>query len=121
MDKAEGIFFPVNSYVILRTKSLRTVSFNQAAKKFAASQSYGLDKSNFHFFEKTFDLVTGLAVDLTGWMPWLWDTSAELVTKWGFDRGGGDMATSLVFVGLVLVFQVTCGTTDHPWAEYPPI
>ncbi|CAM9241298.1 unnamed protein product [Sphacelaria rigidula] len=77
----------------------------KAAKKFAASQSYGLDKSNFHFFEKTFDLVTGLAVDLTGWMPWLWDTSAELVAKWGLDRGGGDMATSLVFVGLALVFQ----------------
>lgn len=75
--------------------------------KFAASQSYGLDKSRFHFVDSAFDVVLGLASNLLGWMPWLWDVSAGLVAKWGLGDRGGDIPTSLVFVGLTLVIQVS--------------
>lgn len=76
--------------------------------KFQASRSYGLDKSSFHFFDSGFDLVLGLVVNLTGLMPMIWDVSAGLVAKSGLELWGGDIPTSLVFVGLVLVFQVSC-------------
>lgn len=75
--------------------------------KFAASQSYGLDKSRFHFLDSAFDVVLGLASNLLGWMPWLWDVSAGLVATWGFGDRGGDIPTSLVFVGLALVIQAS--------------
>ena len=75
--------------------------------KFAASQSYGLDKSRFHLLDSAFDVVLGLASNLLGWMPWLWDVSAGLVEKWGFGDRGGDIPTSLVFVGLALVIQAS--------------
>lgn len=75
--------------------------------KFAASQSYGLDKSRFHFVDSAFDVVLGLTSNLLGWMPWLWDVSAGLVAKWGFGDRGGDIPTSLVFVGLTLVIQAS--------------
>lgn len=71
-----------------------------------ASQSYGLDKSRFHFADSAFDLFLGLASNLLGWMPWLWDVSAGLVTKWGLEHRWGDIPTSLVFVGLALMFKV---------------
>lgn len=74
--------------------------------KFAASQSYGLDKSRFHFIVSAFGLVEGLASVLLGWMPWLWDVSEGLVTKWGYGEWGGDIPTSLVFLGLSLIIQV---------------
>lgn len=74
--------------------------------KFAASQSYGLDKSRFHFIVSAFDLVEGLASILLGWMPWLWDVSEGLVTKWGYGEWEGDIPTSLVFLGLGLIIQV---------------
>lgn len=74
--------------------------------KFPASQSYGLDKSRFHFFESAFDLVLGLATNLLGCMPWVWDVSEGLVIKWGFGGRWGDIPTSLVFVGLTMILQV---------------
>lgn len=74
--------------------------------KFLASQAYGLDKSRFHFFESAFDLVLGLAINLLGWMPWLWDVSAGLVTKAGYEGWGGDIPTSLTFVVLTMIGQV---------------
>ncbi|CAM9665580.1 unnamed protein product [Ascophyllum nodosum] len=77
--------------------------------KFMASQSYGLDKSTFHFIESAFDLVQGLASNLWGLMPWLWDMSEGLVTKWGFGEWGGDIPTSLVFLGLTLIIQTLVG------------
>ncbi|CAN0499132.1 unnamed protein product, partial [Scytosiphon promiscuus] len=81
----------------------------QVESKFAASQSYGLDKSRFHFVDSAFDVVLGLTANLLGWMPWLWDVSEGLVAKWGFGDGGGDIPASLVFVGLTLVIQVSVG------------
>ena len=74
--------------------------------KFLASQAYGLDKSRFHFFDSTFDLVLGLASNLLGWMPWMWDVSAGLVAKAGFEGWGGDIPTSLTFVVLTMLVQV---------------
>lgn len=74
--------------------------------KFLASQAYGLDKSRFHFFDSAFDLVLGLASNLLGWMPWLWDVSAGLVAKAGFDGWGGDIPTSICFVVLTMMMQV---------------
>lgn len=78
----------------------------QVESKFLASQAYGLDKSRFHFFDSAFDLVLGLASNLLGWMPWLWDVSAGLVTKAGFAGWGGDIPTSLCFVVLTMIAQV---------------
>ncbi|CAM9104294.1 unnamed protein product [Laminaria digitata] len=82
---------------------------SKVESKFAASQSYGLDKSRFHFVDSAFDVVLGLASNLLGWMPWLWDVSAGLVAKWGLGDRGGDIPTSLVFVGLTLVIQTVIG------------
>lgn len=73
--------------------------------KFSASQAYGLDKSRFHFFDSAFDLVLGLASNLLGWMPWLWDVSTGLVTKAGLEGWGGDIPTSLTFVVLAMIAQ----------------
>ncbi len=78
----------------------------QVESKFLASQAYGLDKSRFHFFESAFDLVLGLAINLLGWMPWLWDVSAGLVAKAGYEGWGGDIPTSLTFVVLTMMVQV---------------
>lgn len=79
---------------------------HQVESKFLASQAYGLDKNRFHSFESAFDLVLGLASNLLGWMPWLWDVSAGLVAKTGFEGWGGDIPTSLCFVALTMVMQV---------------
>ena len=78
----------------------------QVESKFLASQAYGLDKSRFHFFDSAFDLVIGLASNLLGWMPWVWDVSAGLVVKAGFDGWGGDIPTSICFVVLTMIMQV---------------
>lgn len=78
----------------------------QVESKFLASQAYGLDKSRFHFFDSAFDLVIGLASNLLGWMPWVWDVSAGLVAKAGFDGWGGDIPTSICFVVLTMIMQV---------------
>lgn len=78
---------------------------SQVENKFAASQAYGLDKSRFHFFDSAFDLVLGLASNLLGWMPWLWDVSTGLVTKAGLEGWGGDIPTSLTFVVLAMITQ----------------
>lgn len=75
--------------------------------KFSASQAYGLDKSRFHFFDGTFELVLGLASNLLGWMPWLWDVSEGLVSKAGLGDWGGDIPTSLTFVILAMFLQVS--------------
>lgn len=86
--------------------------------KFSASQAYGLDKSRFHFFDSTFDLVVGLTTNLLGWMPWLWDVSSGLVAKAGLGDWGGDIPTSLTFVVLTMVLQARRGslfsTPGHP-------
>lgn len=88
------------------TPTSDALSNRQVESKFSASQSYGLDKSRFHFADSVFDLALGLASNLLGWMPWLWDVSAGLVAKWGFENRGGDIPTSLVFVGLATIAQV---------------
>ncbi|CAM9090980.1 unnamed protein product [Ectocarpus fasciculatus] len=75
---------------------------SKVESKFSASQAYGLDKSRFHFFDSTFDLVVGLTTNLLGWMPWLWDVSSGLVAKAGLGDWGGDIPTSLTFVVLTM-------------------
>lgn len=89
----------------------------QVESKFSASQAYGLDKSRFHFFESAFELVLGLASNLWGWMPWLWDFSAEVVSKAGLGSWGGDIPTSLTFVTLAMCLQVRL---DTPCIMYTP-
>lgn len=95
----------------------------QVKSKFSASQAYGLDKSRFHFFDSTFELVLGLASNLLGWMPWLWDVSAGLVSKAGLGSWGGDIPTSLTFVVLAMLlqvrFDVSCDTCS-PFAARRP-
>ncbi|CBJ27157.1 CaaX prenyl protease Ste24 [Ectocarpus siliculosus] len=88
-------------------KGLEAVS--KVESKFSASQAYGLDKSRFHFFDSTFDLVVGLTTNLLGWMPWLWDVSSGLVAKAGLGDWGGDIPTSLTFVVLTMVLQTLIG------------
>lgn len=78
----------------------------QVESKFLASQRYGLDKSRFHFVASALDVTLGLASNLLGCMPWLWDVSVDIVTKWGLRDWGGEIPTSLVFVSLVMVLQV---------------
>eukprot|EP00752_Nemacystus_decipiens_P009392 g8395.t1 len=94
-------------------KGLEAVA--KVESKFLASQAYGLDKSRFHFFDSAFDLVLGLASNLLGWMPWLWDVSAGLVAKAGFDGWGGDIPVSICFVVLTMVMQTVVGL---PFALY---
>lgn len=87
----------------------------QVESKFLASEAYGLDKSRFHFFDSAFDLILGLASNLLGWMPWLWDVSAGLVAKAGLDDWGGDVPTSICFVVLTMILQV------RPFVFAPPV
>lgn len=88
------------------TYATYALPLHQVESKFLATQAYGLDKSRFHFFDSAFDLVQVLASNLLGWMPWLWDISAGLVTKAGFEGWGGDIPTSLCFVVLTMMIQV---------------
>ncbi|CAM9302219.1 unnamed protein product [Scytosiphon promiscuus] len=88
---------------------------SKVKSKFSASQAYGLDKSRFHFFDSTFELVLGLASNLLGWMPWLWDVSAGLVSNGGLGNWGGEIPTSLTFVMLVMLLQTLIGL---PFALY---
>eukprot|EP00903_Cladosiphon_okamuranus_P011068 g10449.t1 len=88
---------------------------SKVESKFLASQAYGLDRSRFHFFDSSFDLILGLASNLLGWMPWLWDVSEDLVAKAGLEGWEGDLPTSLCFVVLTMVIQTVVGL---PFALY---
>ncbi|CAM9212474.1 unnamed protein product [Discosporangium mesarthrocarpum] len=76
--------------------------------KFVASQSYGLDKSRFHFVDSLVDLMINLATNLLGLMPLLWDFSAKLLTNMGVENGG-DIPTSLVFMFLRIIIETIVG------------
>ncbi|CAM9172755.1 unnamed protein product [Choristocarpus tenellus] len=76
--------------------------------KFTAAQTYGLDKSQFHFVESIFDLTLTLVINALGFMPWLWDISIVCLSKVGVE-GAGDIPISLVFMLLGIFFQTLVG------------
>ena len=82
---------------------------DQLRAKFTNSQSYGLDKINFGMISSTYDTIESIVFIMTGFFPYMWDTSASVGTKWfGWTPQNDEIKITLIFLLLItLVGTVT--------------
>lgn len=90
----------------------------QLQSKFAAAQSYGLDKVNFSLFSSTYGTIEGIAFLLLGFTPYAWDYSCHIASHyfgWTSEGGENEIKISLLF----LVVTTVIGTvTSLPFELY---
>ena len=88
----------------------------QLKDKFQSSQSYGLDKINFGMVSSTYGNFEGIVMLMTGFMPYIWDQSAEL----GESYMGWTVATNEIKISLIFLLLTTLiGTvTSLPFELY---
>lgn len=88
----------------------------QLQSKFSAAQSYGLDKVNFSLVSSTYSTLEGIIFVLLGFMPWIWDASCDIGTKYfGYTESENEIKISLIF----LLYTTIIGTiTGLPWELY---
>jgi len=68
----------------------------QLESKFAAAQSYGLDKVNFSLASSTYSTAEGVAFLLLGFMPYVWDRSVEFGARFfGWTERENEIGISL--------------------------
>ena len=84
--------------------------------KFAAAQSYGLDKVNFSLASSTYSTAEGVAFLLLGFMPYVWDRSVEFGARFfGWTERENEIGISLVFFAVTTVVGTVTGL---PWELY---
>eukprot|EP01114_Cavostelium_apophysatum_P009201 TRINITY_DN2228_c0_g1_i1.p1 TRINITY_DN2228_c0_g1~~TRINITY_DN2228_c0_g1_i1.p1 ORF type:complete len:420 (+),score=105.08 TRINITY_DN2228_c0_g1_i1:31-1290(+) len=73
--------------------------------KFQKAQSYGRDKTRFGFITGAFSQVESTLILLFGGLPFLWNYSEELVTRFGLGPEY-EITVSLVFLLLTMVYEI---------------
>ena len=78
----------------------------QLRSKFAAAQSYGLDKVDFSLLSSAYSTFEGTSFVLLGFLPYAWDTSCRIgrseYLKYTDESNDGVMI-SLIFLGLTTI------------------
>ena len=88
----------------------------QLQEKFAAAQSYGLDKVNFSLFSSTYGVIEGITFLLMGFMPYAWDTSVNIgTTYFGWSEANNEIKISLIFVAYTTIISMI---TSLPFELY---
>ena len=88
----------------------------QLKEKFRSAQAYGLDKINFGMIASTFDVVYELFCLILGFLPWIWDESAELGSSFfGWTETENEIKISLIFLFLTTIIGTV---TSLPFELY---
>lgn len=87
----------------------------QLQAKFTSSQTYGLDKINFGMFASTYDTLESVFFLMLGFLPYMWDKSAEIGANL-FDLTPDDeIKVSLIFL---LITTIIGTITQLPFELY---
>lgn len=76
----------------------------QLQDKFKAAQSYGMDKITFGMIATAYDVTESLTFLLIGFLPYLWDKSVELGSRFfGWTEVDNEIKISLIFLFLTTI------------------
>ena len=80
----------------------------QLRSKFAAAQSYGLDKVDFSLVSSAYSAFEGASFVLLGFLPYAWDASCRIVGRGGYPKyddesSNDEVKISLIFLGLTTI------------------
>ncbi|KAL7544698.1 hypothetical protein ACHAWF_008069 [Thalassiosira exigua] len=76
----------------------------QLRSKFAASQSYGLEKVHFSLFSSTYGTFEGTAFVLWGFLPYVWDLSCRFGNEYfGWTETNDEIKVTLIFMSIVTI------------------
>lgn len=88
----------------------------QLKEKFRSAQAYGLDKVNFGIAASAFDVLYELFCLVLGFLPWIWDESADLGRHFfGWTETENEIKISLIFL---LVTTIIGSMTSLPFELY---
>ena len=80
-------------------------------EKFTASLKYGVDKFSFGNIESVFMFLESFALLLLGWLPYIWDCSASIVTKLGLLTANTSDFKREVYITCAFVFIIALHDT----------
>jgi len=72
-------------------------------EKFKSAQVYGLDKVNFGMVACTYDVVESVLFLILGFLPFSWDLSCSVGSKFGWSEQENEIKISLIFLFLTTV------------------
>jgi STE24 endopeptidase len=75
----------------------------QLQSKFHKAQSYGLDRISFSIISSLYSLIEECAFLLYGFLPYVWDASASLGSKYSWTESTDEIKITLLFLGITIV------------------